>query len=69
MAISLPKETIDDIFATFAKTDAECTTDTEKKTFTISNGKTTKVYPFTVGAFDFELVKAGGWVDYADSKY
>ena len=69
MAISLPKEQIDDIFKTFAGTESVCTTDTEKKTFTISNGNVTKVYPFTVGEFDFELVKAGGWVDYADSKY
>ena len=69
MAVSLPEETIDEIFKTFAGTDAECTTDMEKFTFTISNGKTTKVYPFKVGDFDLELVKAGGWVDYADSKY
>ena len=69
MAISLPEETIDEIFKTFAGTEAECTTDMEKFTFTISNGKTTKVYPFKVGDFDLELVKAGGWVDYADSKY
>jgi len=69
MAVSLPEETIDDIFKTFAGTDAECTTDMEKFTFTITNGKTTKVYPFKVGDFDLELVKAGGWVDYADSKY
>ena len=69
MAISLPEETIDEIFKTFAGTEAECTTDMEKFTFTITNGKTTKVYPFKVGDFDLELVKAGGWVDYADSKY
>ena len=69
MAISLPEETIDEIFKTFAGTGAECTTDMEKFTFTITNGKTTKVYPFKVGDFDLELVKAGGWVDYADSKY
>lgn len=69
MAVSLPEETIDEIFKTFAGTDAECTTDMEKFTFTITNGKTTKVYPFKVGDFDLELVKAGGWVDYADSKY
>ncbi|MBQ6597808.1 MAG: 3-isopropylmalate dehydratase small subunit [Lentisphaeria bacterium] len=69
MAISLPEETIDEIFKTFGGTEAECTTDMEKFTFTITNGKTTKVYPFKVGDFDLELVKAGGWVDYADSKY
>ena len=69
MAVSLPEETIDEIFKTFAGSEAECTTDMEKFTFTITNGKTTKVYPFKVGDFDLELVRAGGWVDYADSKY
>ena len=69
MAVSLSEADIDDIFKTFAGSDAECTTDMEKFTFTISNGKTSKVYPFEIGPFDLELVKAGGWVDYADSKY
>ena len=69
MAVSLSEAEIDDIFKTFAGTDAECTTDMEKFTFTISNGKTAKVYPFSIGPFDLELVKAGGWVDYADGKY
>ena len=69
MAISLDAATIDEIFKTFAGTDATLTTDIENKTFTISNGATSKVYPFTVGEFDLELVKAGGWVNYADSKY
>ena len=69
MAVSLPEETIDEIFKTFAGSEAECTTDMDKFTFTITNGKTTKVYPFKIGDFDLELVKAGGWVDYADSKY
>ena len=69
MAVSLSEAEIDDIFKTFAGTDAECTTDMEKFTFTISNGKTAKVYPFSIGPFDLELVKAGGWVDYADRKY
>jgi len=69
MAISLDRAAIDEIFKTFAGTDAELTTDIENRTFTISNGAVTKVYPFTVGEFDLELVKAGGWVNYADSKY
>ena len=69
MAISLAEEVIDEIFNTFAGAEADCTTDLDKMTFTISNGTVTKVYPFTVGAFDLELVKAGGWVGYADQKY
>ncbi len=69
MAVSLAPETIDEIFTVFAATGAECVTDLERMTFTISNGKESRVYPFTVGSFDLELVKAGGWVDYADKKY
>ena len=69
MAISLDEAVIDEIFTVFAGAEADCTTDLEKQTFTISNGKDTKFYPFSVGAFDLELVKAGGWVGYADQKY
>ncbi len=69
MAVSLPADKIDDIFATFANSEAECVTDLAAHTFTISNGKISKTYDFEVGAFDEALVQANGWVDYADSKY
>lgn len=59
MAISLDRAAIDEIFKTFAGTDAELTTDIENRTFTISNGAVTKVYPFTVGEFDLELGQGG----------
>ena len=36
MAVSLPEETIDDMFKTFANSEATCETDLEKNTFTIS---------------------------------
>lgn len=69
MAISLAPETIDELFKTFAGTETEVTTDFENQTFTFSNGKENRNYLFTAGPFDLELVKAGGWVNYADSKY
>ena len=69
MAISLEESVIDEIFTVFAGAEADCCTDLDKQTFTISNGRETRVYPFTIGAFDLELVKAGGWVGYADQKY
>ena len=69
MAIQLAPEVIDDIFKTFAGGEAECSTDLDKLVFTISGSGVTKEYKFEVGKFDFELVKAGGWVDYADKKY
>ncbi len=69
MAVQLDRAVIDELFATFAGTDAELTTDLNRMTFTVTNGSETRIYPFTVGDFDLELVKAGGWVNYADQKY
>ncbi|MDD3153536.1 MAG: hypothetical protein PHS41_01615 [Victivallaceae bacterium] len=69
MAVSLAPEAIDEIFREFSGGEAFCTTDLEQRTFTVTGSGKTKVYPFEVGAFDFELVKAGGWVGYANAKY
>ena len=69
MAIELAAEVIDELFSTFAKTDAELVCDLEKRTFTITGGGKTRVAEFAIGDFDLALVKAGGWVGYADSKY
>ena len=63
MAIQLDAAVIDEIFKTFSGTEAELTTDLDKQTFTITNGKVTKSYPFAIGDFDRELVKAGGWAN------
>ncbi len=69
MAISLSKSDIGDIFSTFAGGEAECSTDFEKQTFTITGSGLTKSYAYEIGSFDRELVEAGGWVSYADKKY
>ena len=42
MAVTLPEETIDEIFKTFAGTEAECSTDMEKFTFTIPTARPRK---------------------------
>jgi len=49
--------------------EAECETDLENQTFRISGRGKTKTYKFEINAFDLALVKAGGWLDYADKKY
>jgi len=69
MAIELGEREIDEIFRTFAGTGAELACDLEKRTFTITGGGKSKVYEFNIGEFDLALVKAGGWVGYADGKY
>ena len=47
----------------------ELVCDIDKRTFTITGGGKTRVCDFSIGDFDLALVKAGGWVGYADSKY
>jgi len=69
MAVTLPPETIDEIFALFANSDATCATSLDDHTLTISNATTTKAYRFSLGEFDETLVRANGWVDYADANY
>ena len=69
MAISMPSEVIDELFNEFSKGEAFIETDIEKLEFTVKNAEKSKSYPFEVTPFDLSLVKAGGWVEYADSKY
>ena len=69
MAVTLPEETIDEIFKRFAGTPAECATDFEAGTLTISNDKDSMTCSYEISGFDAALVKAGGWVEYADKNY
>ena len=68
-AIELPSETIGEIFSIFSKMETNITTDIEKHIITLSADKISKNYTFKISSFDRELVFAGGWVNYADSKY
>ncbi len=68
-AISLSKEEISEIFDTFAGKVTSCAADIDAKTLTFTSGDTAKVYGFDASPFDLELIRAGGWVDYADKKY
>ncbi len=70
MAVELAPEVIDELFTTFAGgSEMTLTTDWEQKTFTLRAKGETRTLPFRISAFDRELVEAGGWVNYADSRY
>ncbi len=69
LAVTLPEAEIDDLFKTFAASGAELTTDLDRQVFTVTGGGVTREYRFDVGDFDLALVRAGGWVAYADRKY
>jgi len=68
-AIELPREKIDALFAYAGFSDAVITVDLEKQVVMVKGGGREETFPFDVSPFDKALVLAGGWVDYADTKY
>jgi len=69
MALELPKETIDRLFSKFSDSETTLETDFDKQVFLFRNGHQEDRAPFDLGGFDHELVRAGGWVAYADDNY
>lgn len=69
MAVSLPAQTIDEIFKRFAGKDCELNVDLATLRLSLVAGSDTMEIGFEVDPFDLELVKAGGWVSFAEAKY
>jgi 3-isopropylmalate/(R)-2-methylmalate dehydratase small subunit len=71
LAIELSADQISEIFALGGKGDVDCWIDMGKKTLTFSSsgGGGTKAIDFALSQFDDALVKAGGWVEFADARY
>lgn len=69
MAVELPADVIDNIFKKFKGKETFINTDLDKSLFVITSGDLKEEIPFAVSGFDMELVKSGGWVDYADRRY
>ncbi|PLY03679.1 MAG: 3-isopropylmalate dehydratase small subunit [Desulfuromonas sp.] len=67
LAIELPKEQIDMIFA--LGDDVEVTVDVDSQKVQASANGNTESFEFAISEFDKALVKAGGWVEFADSRY
>lgn len=68
-AIELPKADLDEIFSYANDADADMRIDIQAQTLTMSGNGKQKSYSFELSPFDKALVLAGGWVDYADTKY
>jgi 3-isopropylmalate/(R)-2-methylmalate dehydratase small subunit len=68
LAIELPRNDINAIFS--LGKDTAISVDLEQNRIVAENGLGEKqVIPFLLNPFDRELVLAGGWLAYADSKY
>jgi len=69
LALELPEEKIDYLFKEYAKSDTEMQIDIDKKKITVKSDKKTDTFDIKIDSYDEALIKAGGWVDFADKKY
>ncbi len=69
IAAELPSDIIDNIFNNFSDVEASVETDIENGKIIISGDGEKETIPFSISDFNMELVRAGGWVDFADSNY
>ncbi len=68
-AIELPKDKIALLFGYAGYPDAAIAVNLEKQLVTVKGGGKEETLAFDISPFDKALVLAGGWVDYADTKY
>jgi len=69
LAVSLDADTIAGLFDKFSGTRSEVITDLDSGSFQFSTDGYSETVGFSLTDFDRQLVKAGGWVAYADRKY
>lgn len=68
LAVELPPAVIDQLFALPDKVNITVDLDQELLTATAADGSQVEA-GFSLNVFDRQLVEAGGWLAYADSKY
>jgi 3-isopropylmalate/(R)-2-methylmalate dehydratase small subunit len=69
MAVELDADVVDGLFADFSGKETTLETDIDKGIFTISAGGISRQIKFSISEYDLSLVKAGGWVEFADQNY
>jgi 3-isopropylmalate/(R)-2-methylmalate dehydratase small subunit len=69
LALELPPEEIDGLFRTFAGGQTTVETDWKARKMSFQGKDRQRSLSFDLSSFDSDLVEAGGWVEYADSKY
>jgi len=69
LAIALPSETITEVFDSFCGQKTILTMNMEKSELIFKSEKRKMEIPFVLPPFDKALIEAGGWLNYADSRY
>ena len=68
LAVEMPEEVIEKMFR-HRGGHAKVSVDFENNSLTIESAKGKATFRYPISEFDKALVKAGGWVEFADSKY
>lgn len=68
LAVELKEDELDQLFALKGNVSIEVDIPGGKLT-ALCDGKEACIFSFTLNPFDKDLVSAGGWLNYADSKY
>lgn len=69
LAISLSKADIETVFSLCSQGDAHIGISPDLDRLTIRAGDETRTMAFEISEFDRQLIRAGGWVEYADQNY
>ena len=69
LALEIPTEDLDALFTAFAGQETRVETDWAARRLTFKSGEKVQAVSFEISALDSDLVEAGGWVNYADSKH
>jgi 3-isopropylmalate/(R)-2-methylmalate dehydratase small subunit len=69
LALELPADVIAGLFSRCAGKTTTIDIDVATGTLTVRAAGVAEKIPFTLAGFDAALIRAGGWVEYADAKY
>lgn len=70
LAVELSEEKINKLFTFANRNEPACQIDLDDGSLTLTAaGEFVHTEPLPLGEFDKELVRAGGWVEYADARY
>ena len=69
LAVELPTATIEHLFESYANQETTITIHFEKQVLTVEAGRMKEDISFSLSEFDRDLVEAGGWLEYADTRY
>lgn len=69
LALELDETAVDELFQTFSSRQTEVAVHPDRSLAVFRAGDLVKELPFFLPDFSLQLIKAGGWVEYADRHY